>query len=588
MPGNPGTGKTVLAASCVQELCLAQRDAAQATPSIAYFFSKTENSRTSRWNDALRAILAPDNTVLDIFRVLMSLERREGQKTSTYEEMIDLLALLITHLGQFYLVLDGVDECEDPDGILLDLWKLRYIQGLRIVVFCRPGVGFLKRTLNAEQSIYLTPASLATDLEMYFRRNLVHLQYFRLLLPVLAIDEHIADLLSGANGMFLCARLMMSYLRSPALSSSQRLSTISNLETPERLDEMYDRIIRFFTRGPRYEQVLVRNVLLWLTFGNSPLSCSQLNDILRAEGGALYQTSSRDRSDDIKEFENAIIVTCGGLVEFRDSTCHYIHDSAWQYFRSHCSAPEACIGARAGSIEYFFPPTFDAHTELATTCLSYIIFRTPAKPLSGSIHQPAGPFHVDTLMPFLRYAALDWPRHLLDSLDNLRLVTGYAWKFFREKLCDLLQLLSQFSKNPIILMSWIEKAYTFAGVNKALILDIHTNLAVWAGKAPKLLPQFSFTNLPALAHTLADLSKDMTLLFEEWESTLSRYPNQIWADATAFTTSLFFQQSSALSLKKLTKTTSRYANFGSGPFTKISRSHQESGLCAVLTVWSSE
>ena len=191
-------------------------------------------------------------------------------------------------------------------------------------------------------------------------------------------------------------------------------------------------------------------------------------------------------------------------------------------------------------------------------------------------------------MPFLRYAALDWPRHLLDSLDNLRPVAGYAWNFFREKLCGLLRLLSQLSKNPIILMSWIEKAYTFAGVNEALILDIHTNLAVWADKAPKLLPQFSLTNLPALAHTLVDLSRDMTLLFEEWESTLSRYPNQIWADAIPFTTSLFFQQSLALSLKKLTKTTSRYADSGSRPFTKISRSHHESGLCAVLTVWSSE
>ena len=472
--------------------------------------------------------------------------------------------------------------------MLLDLWKLRYIQGLRIVVFSRPSVGFLRRTLNAEQSIYLTPASLATDLEIYFRRNLVHLQYLRLLPPVLAIEELIADLLLGANGMFLWARLMMSYLRSPALSSSQRLSTISNLETPERLDEMYDRIIRFFSRSLRYEQVLVRNILLWLTFGNSPLSCSQLNDILRAEGSALHQISSHDRSDDIKGFENAIIVTCGGLVEFRDSKCHYIHHSAWQYFRSHCSAPEACIGARAGSIEYFFPPTFDAHTELATTCLSYIVFRTPAEPLSGSIHQPADPFYVDTLMPFLRYAALDWPRHLLDSLDNLRPVAGYAWNCFREKLCGLLRLLSQLSKNPIILMSWIEKAYTFAGVNEALILAIHTNLAVWADKAPKLLPQFSLTNLSALAHTLVDLSRDMTLLFEEWESTLSRYPNQIWADAIPFTTSLFFQQSSALSLKKLTKTTSRYADSGSRPFTKISRSHHESGLCAVLTVWSSE
>ncbi|MCJ1380803.1 hypothetical protein MMC17_003912 [Xylographa soralifera] len=351
--GNPGTGKTILASSCVQELRFPPHNPSQASPSVVYFFFEAEIPGTYE-------------TILDFFAVSMSSERREGQMTSTYNEMIDLLVSLIKYLGRFYLVLDGVDECDEPDDMLLDLWKLRNIQGLRIVLFSRPNVGFLRRTLKAEQWIYLTPASHAMDLEIYFRRNLERLQDLRLLPSTVVMKELIINLQFGANGMFLWARLMMNYLRSPAFSSSRRISIILNLETPEGLDDMYARIFRQLSGGLRHEQALVRNILLWLTFGESPLSCSQLNDVLLNEGDALRQTISRNYSDDIKEFENAVIVTCGGLVEFRHTSCHYIHYTALEYFRSHCSAPEACVGAHAGSVEYFFPPNFDAHTELAT------------------------------------------------------------------------------------------------------------------------------------------------------------------------------------------------------------------------------
>ena len=48
----------------------------------------------------------------------------------------------------------------------------------------------------------------------------------------------------------------------PALTSSRRMSIISNLETPEKLDEMYDRIIRLLSKGLRHEQVLAWRIFL--------------------------------------------------------------------------------------------------------------------------------------------------------------------------------------------------------------------------------------------------------------------------------------------------------------------------------------
>ena len=547
-----------------------------------------------KWEDALRAILAQilqqrmtDEQVLDFFTMSMSSKRREGQPISTYQEMINLLASLIKHLDGLYLILDGVDECDDPDETLLTLWKLRDINGLRILVFSRPNVGFLRRILGAEQSIHVLPASLALDLELYFRRKLEDLQDLRLLPPTVAVDELISDLQLGANGMFLWARLMMSCLKSPALSSSRRLSIISGLKTPEKLDKMYDRIITLFSRSLRHEQAHVRNIVVWLTFGALPLSCTQLYDILNVEDNTVYQWSKDNHSEDVKEFENTIIVTCGGLVEFRHHHCYFVHHTAWEYFRSRCSDPQACAGSPSGSVQYFFPPDYDTHAELAIACLSYVMFRTPAEPLSGSIHQPADPLQVESLMPFLKYAALRWPRHLQGTLENLRPVTGSSWHYSRKKLECLLRLLSRFLSNKVRMMSWIETLYTFTRHEEATHSNIHQQLPTWTDGVSRLLSQFSLLNYNILAHTLAAFSQDITLQFEEWGSTLSRYPNQIWTDATAFQTSRFLQQSLALSVKELTHETLQTVDLDIKPFTKISRFHRNSGLCAILTIWSS-
>ena len=167
---------------------------------------------------------------------------------------------------------------------------------------------------------------------------------------------------------------------------------IASLTNPERLDQMYDRIFRLFARNPRYEQAFTRRVLLWLTFGKLPLDCSQLKDILWPQSAEGCHTNSQSPADDIKEFENSVIVLCGGLVEvqhyigFQHTTCRFTHYSAWEYIRSRCSANETAVGAEASSTEYFFPPTFVVNTKHAASYLSYINSRAIAGPLSGSIN----------------------------------------------------------------------------------------------------------------------------------------------------------------------------------------------------------
>ena len=579
----------------MQELRFTPQNVSSTSSSTAYFFFEAGRSEGSKWNDVLRAILAQvlqqnlaDSTILDFFATAMSSERLEGQSTATRNVMIDLITSLIMHLGRFYLVLDGIDESDAPDDILLELWKLRTVSGLRIVLFSRPNVGFLRRFMKPEQIINTKSDLQVIDIEVYVRRNLERLCDLGLLPSRAAIEQQVGKILLGADGMFLWATLMMGHLRSPAFSCSQRVSMIASLTNPEKLDQMYDRIFRLFARNPRYEQAFTRSVLLWLTFGGLPLNCSQLKDILWPQSAEGCHTNLQSPADDIKEFENSVIVLCGGLVEFQDTTCRLTHHSAWEYIRSRCSANETVVGVQASSTEYFFPPSFVANTEHAASCLSYINSRAVAGPLSGSINQRASALLISTFMPFLKYAALAWPSHLLGTSSILRPTAGCPWPKFWENFEDLLHLLSQFLHNKMVVTSWIETVYTYAEHGfEGIRTRIFSDMSAWAEKAEDLILQLPVQHDTNLPQTLAAFSKSMTCLLRQWNSTLSRQPNLIWAEITAFTENPFLQRSSAFFTEILRNATSQYTNDGVEPLTRISRLHDVSGLCAVLTIFPS-
>lgn len=59
---------------------------------------------------------------------------------------------------------------------------------------------------------------------------------------------------------------MISYLKSPALVPAGRLESIKTLNSPERIDEMYFRILRLLATKIKAEQQLARQVFLWLSY----------------------------------------------------------------------------------------------------------------------------------------------------------------------------------------------------------------------------------------------------------------------------------------------------------------------------------
>ncbi|MCJ1430987.1 hypothetical protein MMC27_000337 [Xylographa pallens] len=599
--GNPGTGKTILAASSVQELRCSKNILSQPSPYVFYFFFEAETSGKCTRDDAIRALLAQllqqcrtDDTVLNIFAYFMS-EHRAGQPNISWREMIDLLVALAENLSKIYFVLDGIDECNEPDDLLLDLWKLRNTKNIQLLLFSRPTVTFLRNFVPRSQWLILTRESIAADLKIYFNEQFQALQQLSLLPDQIDADFCKTCLLSGADGMFLWASLMMAYLRSPSLSPFKRLSTILRLKTPEKMEDMYSRILQHLCSNLRHEQVLARTVFLLLIFALSPLHDRQLEDVLLTidEDEAPYQKNQYGNNV-LRDFKHSIVLVCGSLVEFRwsdhlqRSYCSFIHHSVLEYFRARCSARGDRCAIKHGTIQYFSPPTFEAQTELAMLCLSYIMFRAPVQPLSGIISQKASPSQIDNLFPFLGYASLSWPSYLIGMLAKPKRLSDNCFEHFSQDLQALLRLLSQFLASRLVPMSWVETLYTFVpSSDRSLLPDIYQKLSDWARWLSTLGTDYVSIGLEDVASRVNTLSHDLSIMNEKWAETLSRNPNQIWNDVPAFTTSEFFQQSSAVSLKVVGNLGHNRPGSNTTPLSRISQTNLQTGIRAILTIWPS-
>ena len=88
----------------------------------------------------------------------------------------------------------------------------------------------------------ISKASTREDIGKYLATQtgvLVEDNYFP---PKTKPQSLVHHMLKGADGRFLWARLMIGYLKPPALTPSRRLREVSAVKLPEELAKMYRRI----------------------------------------------------------------------------------------------------------------------------------------------------------------------------------------------------------------------------------------------------------------------------------------------------------------------------------------------------------
>src|SRR6266480_7122313 len=141
--------------------------------------------------------------------------------------------------------------------------------------------------------------------------------------------------------------------------------TLNNL--PKELDDTYDEAIKRIRSQDRGDVELAEKVLYWISYAVRPLTVSEIQHALATEPGDVGLDEEALSDEDI------LVSVCAGLVTIdqKSNIIRLVHYTTEEYFqRVHVS---------------WFP---DAHTNIATTCLTYLSFDVFAD----------GPCHDDTKM----------------------------------------------------------------------------------------------------------------------------------------------------------------------------------------------
>ncbi|OQV00567.1 NACHT domain-containing protein [Cladophialophora immunda] len=587
--GNPGVGKTILAASVVTKLRNGYCDGY-----ILYFFFAASSPTKTQTISAVRALLAQllqhrrsEQQILDRFLFMME-GLSGGQLTSTIDDLMDLLRICLEEQGTTWMIIDAIDECDDNNSLLKHLLTLSAIKTTKLLMLSRPNVRGLMKSTCKQLRLRENKPALSRDIRIYVSRLINELvDDGELVADEDDMPNLIDRLVLGADGMFLWARLMMSYLASPLLSPHSRMQTILNVVLPEGLEEMYDRILRAILRGGTTQQLLARRIFTWLMHSVAPLSIQQLHDAIvveEAQNSVIHETSN------YTDFAQTILIACGSLVEQRyedpskptKMVVKFIHISVAEYFNYLASNPEQNqYLVVKGSSKAFLCDKPLASMVIAKNCLLYLTYHFPAQPLSGLVTENVDHDQLSASFPLAPYAVCYWAQHLLSSTEPSINKSDTESEFV-----VLAEVIAAFLSKPTVLTTWIQAFYIFSNqLNLGLPSD---ELVTWSdfarGKTVLCPALFDF---PKLCSDTLEFGQELSTLKKEWADNLRKSPVLIWNEVTAFTKCRFLVETELTKAIPLAVGEPETTKGSSKSLCSVSTMSPCGTFIAILTIWPS-
>ncbi|KAI2637963.1 hypothetical protein GGS26DRAFT_435333 [Hypomontagnella submonticulosa] len=571
--GNPGSGKSILAGTIVEILQTlpshithgyANNQGLAPTrpssrPEVYYFFFQFHDPAHNHAIQAYRAILCQaiwkrrqDESLLDQFSFIMD-EESQGQQISFESALLDLLRFCLPENS--ILLFDGIDECEDDTPFVASVLKLcQSLPSIKVSFLSRINVQGLRQAIPVDRQLYLQRAMNVNDLRAFLSHEMNSL-FNDGFLPrgttLGDLERLTARLIHGADGMFLWARLMINYLRSPFfITASERLDAIMEINLPEGLEKMYYRIFSLiYESGQRGRELAVR-VLAWTSYSPTPMSSSQIRQALVAEGFSRPTTVSGR----ITEFEDAAVLACAGLVErhYLETTVPCDSNGACVMKLIHQSAKEMIDMLWGQSASPYHElsrhgPT-NADLYISVCCLRQILDHTPAQPRSIKEHgfeKALG--YTDERCLFTDYAATHWllllNRGFLDIHKLLLSWNTYDHRDvspFKQPITGLIATITEFLSKPILVSTWLEIFYEAEGYRLATGYE-HPQIAGMYKFAEVLTErQRDGSIAQTQIYDLLEFSQDLEHIVGVWGDQLKNNPRLIWDEVTGFTPSRFF------------------------------------------------
>lgn len=483
---------------------------------------------------------------------------QDGKGTVSGESLLDLLTLCLSFLPRVFLVIDGLDECVTSSTFLRDCLSLTEATEVKILIFSRPNVACMRQNLKQVSVLAISREDLNDDISLYLEDEINILAERKLFPEGIDTSLLVDQLLDQADGMFLWARLMITYLQSPALTPRQRQGEIyrANLKG---LDAMYRKILQLIQDADEPCQSLATKVFTWTAYCHRAMTASELHDATR---DVRLESCA---SNTLLDMENAILMSCAGFIEKRsDNTIRFIHLTAKEFIVSYENCLYGC--------QRLVLPNNEAEAMIAAQCLQYLMFALPAQPLSKTIGERPNPENCHEMLPLIAYASYYWMAHTYDAFHLMASDAKSA------EAIQLSILVERILKSPLTLMASLEALYTCS-----LDVALSTENLRWGQKNGGSASRHELASRNVIAE-LDDLGADLAQIDKKWGDVLNLDPGQLWEDVTAFTPSRFLAQTSALSVHEVKPAEDKDASLDGPPLFSISQTSKDFRWLAFLSV----
>ncbi|KAI9704411.1 MAG: hypothetical protein M1836_007274 [Candelina mexicana] len=420
--GIPGSGKTVLSSTIVNDLILATKN--QVSKLVAYYYFDFNDPQKQQVRQLIGSITtqvcAASEDVPKCLKELY-LECRTGTQQPSQASLLNVLRQMLNDSAEAYLVFDALDECSERDDLFPLIqsicdWELPHLHILATSRQERDIDEALKPLVSTE--IPIQNSQVDADILVHVKSRMKGQKLKRWAKRQEVSTEIESKLVSGAAGMFRWAALQLDALEK-CLTLNALRKTLNSL--PKTLHATYDKILLSIDEEYRH---LSLNILRWLAYSSRALTVAEVADVVAISYEGLPTFDPDDRFDDPMD----ILTVCSSLVTIETKG---IDNSlkALDLKLAHFSVKEYLLDTQAetAAASFFQFSEVAAHTSIAEGGLTYLLHFVEPDPLPY-LQYIGG---LSTEFPLLSYVSSSWPQHLRVIPEATSYLTTLARDFFR-------------------------------------------------------------------------------------------------------------------------------------------------------------
>lgn len=327
--GIPGAGKTVLASIVINHLRQSRDEVLRADIGVAVIYLKynePEQTVNSLLGSILRQLIQDSNYIGQAVQDLYEHHRQRSTPPPLESILLLLQKTFDTH-SETYLIIDGLDECEEETRWdLID--QVNKFPGIHLMVTSRYLSAIedeLENFVRFEIKANKMDMELFIDYQIQRNRNLRRMVQRA---PRLKQDIKSA-VVKTAENMFLLARLHVESLASAASLTIKHVRQKLQ-ELPTTLEASYDDAVKRITDQEGDHAKLAFKTLAWVTHAFRPFSLRELQHALAIEPGDSVL------DEELLMDAPSITALCAGLVVIDKATgnVNLVHYSTKSYFEN--------------------------------------------------------------------------------------------------------------------------------------------------------------------------------------------------------------------------------------------------------------